>query len=77
MFVSLAQLLGFPVAKAVHSPANEIPKKRALTARQGQIQPSCHVARGPFCHVGKDRRRTGTTCEEASHESTNGNIPSG
>ena len=27
MFVSLAQLLGFPVAKAVHSPANEIPRK--------------------------------------------------
>jgi hypothetical protein len=32
MFVSLLQLIGFPVSKAVHSPANEIPKKRALNA---------------------------------------------
>jgi hypothetical protein len=77
MFVSLLQLLGFPAAKAVHSPANEIPKKRALAARQGQIQSSCHAPMSAYCHVGKDRRRTGTTCEEASHESANGSIPSG
>ena len=35
MFVSLLQLFGFPASKAVHSPANEIPLKRAPKAQRG------------------------------------------
>ena len=35
MFVSLLQLFGFAASKAVHSPANEIPPKRASKARMG------------------------------------------